>query len=229
MLLHSGVSKRSFCDPSLDTALTIQFLYKILISLRALECLLPYTRPGTYVCCSKVLKRVLLTSTEYKISLCRLYFYFAFCCCSFRHGTAAHFNTARQATSPLRPFHVQLKDDLPCARSFLTFLPAACCGFDENANDSLRDRVLRIRYPNLFASYFIIRLGIDFSGANFSKFHFVRAAVLLSKSRLYWLQNSVEVLISVAHVPLRYCCTSYASKKRSYFQCHAGVKDSFSS
>ena len=134
---YSEASKRLVCLAPLDTALTLQLLLEILMYLRVPEYLLHYACPGIYlyicvsvcvcVCTIKALKRVLLTSIEYKFSLYRLSFYFFVCWCAPGRGTTVHFVMTEEATSLLRSRCMQWKG-LFCAPSFLTFRPLVFCG-----------------------------------------------------------------------------------------------------
>ena len=80
------------------------------------------------VCTIKALKRVLLTSIEYKFSLYRLSFYFSVWWCAPGHDIAVRFVVTEEATSLLRSCYMQWKG-LFYAPSFLTFRPLVFCGY----------------------------------------------------------------------------------------------------
>jgi hypothetical protein len=109
------------------------------------------------VCGIKELKRVLLTSIEYKFSLYRLSFYFSFCWGDLRHGITVHVIMVEQATSLLRSFYLQWTG-LQCARSVQTFRPVVlCCGLTRTWTVPYGTGCSELIGANLLSSLFSIQ------------------------------------------------------------------------
>lgn len=125
---YNEASKRLVCVAPLDRALNLQSFLEIVNYLWGTRILLHYACPGVCVCmCSiQALKRVLLTSIEYKYSLCRLFSYFSVWWLALARGTTVHFAMTEEAMS--------LYDLATCngrglfyAPSFLTFCLLVVC------------------------------------------------------------------------------------------------------